>query len=338
VVRLVCEVDRCVGVIARDAETGREYEVRGRVVVNATGVWSDDIRRMDDAKASPLVRLSPGVHLVLPKYFLPSSSALMVPKTDDGRVLFIIPWHGRALVGTADPPVETADKEPRPLEEEIHFLLEHAARYLSKDPRRSDVLATFAGLRPLVRPPKEAGSTKALSRDHTVAVSSRQLVTVVGGKWTTYRKMGEDTIDVAARVAGLEPRESKTAELRLHGAPEAAEISQEGVPDEALQAYGTDADAVKALAKDRPELAQPLHPSLPYIGAEVLWAVRNEMARTLEDVLSRRLRALILDARAASEIAPTVASYMAAELGRDDAWQQAQVAESRALAEGSLVR
>ena len=337
VIRLVHQNGRCAGVVVRDDETGREHTVLGKVVVNATGVWSDELRRMDDPEAQPMVSPSQGIHLVLPRDFLPSRSALMVPKTDDGRVLFIIPWHGRALVGTTDTQVERTDGEPQPLEEEITFLLDHAARYLAKDPQRSDVLAVFAGLRPLVRPTNGGGQTKEISRDHTIAVSKNQLVTVVGGKWTTYRKMGEDTVDVATRVGELPEVPSPTAELRLHGAPENAEISQEGVPDQVLQAYGTDADAVRALAEERPELARPLHARLPYLAAEVVWAVRSEMARTVEDVLSRRTRALILDARAALECAPDVARLMAAELGRDELWQQAQLQAFRRVAENSVL-
>ncbi|MCI0571174.1 MAG: glycerol-3-phosphate dehydrogenase/oxidase [Myxococcaceae bacterium] len=339
VVRLLKEEGRLCGVVARDAESGRELTVRAKVVVNATGVFTDGVRRMDAPEAEPVLAPSQGVHLVLPERFLPGNHALMVPRTDDGRVLFLIPWHGRTLVGTTDTPVHEVSLEPRPLEEELVFLLEHAARYLREDPRPEDVLSVFVGLRPLVRAGKEEGATKSLSRDHTLLVSQSGLVTVVGGKWTTYRKMGEDTVDRAEQVAGWEPRPSRTAELRLHGAPAVEEVpeGQLGQRGSPLEMYGTDAPRVQALVTERPELGAPLHPRLPYLKAEVVWAVREEMARTVEDVLSRRTRALLLDARAAAEAAPEVASLMARELGRDVAWEHAQVAAFRERAMASLL-
>lgn len=337
VVRLLHEEGRCTGAVVRDAETGREHTVSARVVVNATGIWSDELRRMDDPQAPQMLARSQGVHLVLPAEFLPGRAALMIPKTDDGRVLFVIPWHGRALVGTTDTPVERTEAEPRALEEEIQFLLEHAARYLAKDPSRSDVLSTFTGVRPLVRRTNGAGQTKALSRDHVIVVSKSGLVTIVGGKWTTYRKMGEDTIDTAITVGKLEAPDSSTAELRLHGAPEKSEVSSSGVTAERFAIYGTDAEQLRRLMEARPELAKPLHPRLPYVGAEIVWAARAELARTVEDVLSRRTRALILDARAAQEVAPQVAKWMAQELGHDERWEADQVQRFHALAAGYVL-
>ncbi len=315
--------------VVRDAESGREQSVRGRVVINATGVFADSVRRMDDPQAAPTVTPSQGVHLVLPYAFFPGSHALMVPRTDDGRVLFVVPWHRRALVGTTDTPVSRIEVEPRPLEEEIAFLLEHAGRYLARDPRREDVLSVYVGLRPLVRPPEDpGGATRSLSRDHSIFTSPSGLVTIVGGKWTTYRRMGEDVVSHAARVGGLEARPSITAELRLHGAPppERAVHSLAGTPGETLSAYGTDADALRALAESDAALAVPLHPALPYLTVEVLWAVRHEMARTVEDVLARRTRALVLDARASLACAPQVARLMARELGRSAEWERDQLA------------
>ena len=326
------------GVQVRDDETGREHEVSARAVVNATGVFADGIRRMDEPGAPALVTPSQGVHLVLPDAFLPGTHALMIPRTDDGRVLFVVPWHRRALVGTTDTPVPEVAVEPRPLEEEVAFLLEHAARYLTRDPRREDVLSVYAGLRPLVRA-EGAASTASLSRDHSIFESPSGLVTIVGGKWTTYRRMGEDVVDHAARMAGLPERPSSTAELRLHGAPldEQVEHSAAGTPSGMLAAYGTEADQVRALAEADPDLAVPMHPRLPYLMCEVAWAVRHEMARSVEDVLSRRTRALVLDARAAIECAPAVARVVARELGRDESWEAEQIASFTRRAEQSLL-
>ena len=325
------------GVAVKDLESGQEHELNARVVVNATGVFSDSVRRMDEADAEPMIAPSQGIHLVLDKSFLPGDSAVMVPKTDDGRVLFAIPWHGRVLIGTTDTPVSEAQLEPRPLPEEIEFLLTHAARYLTKDPKPSDVLSAFAGLRPL-RKMGEMKDTASLPRDHSVSISKAGLVTISGGKWTTYRKMAEDAVNQAAMVAGLEERPCPTANLRLHGWR-----NGEGKPrpargaGEVWEGYGTDAACLQALVKEHPGLNELLHPNLPYRGAEVVWAVRQEMARTVEDVLSRRTRALLLDARASLEIARKVARLTAKELGRDHPWEQDQVKSFRELAGGYLL-
>jgi glycerol-3-phosphate dehydrogenase len=317
------------GARARDLLGEADLEIRAKVVVNATGAFADQIRRMDDPDARALLRPSQGIHLVLDKAFLPGESAVMVPHTDDGRVLFAIPWYDRVVVGTTDTPIEEASLEPRPREEEIEFLLSHAARYLTKNPAREDILSTFAGIRPLVSSGGEA-ETAALSRDHTLHVAGSGLVTIAGGKWTTYRKMAEDTVDVAAHVGGLEERASVTAELRIHGHHQDAESFG------ALQRYGADAPHVRDLLREQPALAQPLHPRLPVQEGEVIWAVREEMAVRVEDFLSRRSRALLWDARAAAEAAPRVAALMARELGRDEAWQRDQLAAFRAVAEGYL--
>ena len=306
-----------------------ELELRAKVVVNATGAWSDSIRRMDDPDARSMIQPSQGVHLVLDKSFLPGDSAIMVPHTDDGRVLFAIPWYDRVVVGTTDTPVEEALLEPRPLEEEVEFLLAHTARYLTKNPTREDVLSIFAGIRPLVASDGE-GETAALSRDHTLHITSSGLVTIAGGKWTTYRKMAEDTVDQAATLAGLEERPCVTRELRIHGFHQNAGTFGE------LEHYGADAPHIRDLFRERPGLEKPLHPRLPHREGVVVWAVRKEMAVTVEDVLARRSRALLWDARAAMEAAPRVASLMAEELGRDRSWRRDQVEAFRALAAGYL--
>jgi glycerol-3-phosphate dehydrogenase len=310
------------GVIARDAESGEELRIPARMVVNATGVFTDSIRQMSDPEAEPLMVTSQGIHLVFDRSFLRSETALMVPKTSDGRVLFVIPWHGHAVAGTTDTPVDAPSLEPRPLEEEIEFVLETASRFFARPPSRKDVLAVFVGLRPLV---KGEGKTSALSRDHLIHVDTSGLLTITGGKWTTYRHMAEDTVDHAITLGKLPDAECTTKNLRIHGYMEDASALG------SLEVYGSDAEAIRALAED-PVLAMQLHPALPYIAAEVVWAAREEMARTVEDALARHTRALFLNAGAAMEMAEPVARLLAAELGRDKAWVKAQVKEFCALA------
>ena len=306
------------GVTATDEEAGVEFHPRARVVINATGVFTDEIRRMDDPNSRPMIQPSQGVHLVLPRSFLGGDSAIMVPHTDDGRVLFAIPWHDVVVVGTTDTPVEGPSLEPVPLEDEVEFLLTHAARYLTKDPTRADVLSCFAGLRPLVGGGDDE-DTSSISRDHTLQVSSSGLVTLTGGKWTTYRKMAEDAVDHGIVLGGLESRECVTRELNIHGFHTHPERFGTLAP------YGSDAPALEELIGSLPELSQPIHPRLRPLAGEVVWAVKEEMARTVDDVLSRRTRSLILDARASVEAAPKVAELMAKELGQDGAWVESQV-------------
>ena len=334
VVRLLKENNRACGVIAQDAESGREFELRARVVVNATGVFADSVRAMDEPEARRLVTPSQGAHIVVDRSFLPGESALMVPKTADGRVLFAIPWHGRIVIGTTDVAVAEIRIEPRPLTEEVGFLLEHAARYLERPPGRDDVLSTFAGLRPLV---SSTGSneTSRISRDHTIVVSLSGLVTITGGKWTTYRKMAEDAVNTAVEVAALPERTCVTRDLRLHGG--ASEFT--GASSEPpWSAYGSDAEKLQLLARENIEWNRRLHPRLPYVATEVVWAARFEMARTVEDVLARRTRALFFDANAAIEAAPHVARLLAAELKRNSAWQERQITTFTELAQAYLWR
>jgi glycerol-3-phosphate dehydrogenase len=329
VVALVKEHGRVRGVVARDAETGREFTLRARVVVNATGVFTDAVRRLDEPDAGALVVPSQGAHLVLDRSFLPGKSALMVPKTDDGRVLFAIPWHEHVVVGTTDTLRRETPLEPRPLAEEIEFLLEHTGRYLTRQPVAADIRSAFAGLRPLFGP-GGGGKTSGISREHALVVSPSGLVTITGGKWTTYRAMAEQTVDRAEAVGRLERRASRTRELPLHGAGAAADLPRW------LRPYGADASAVAQLVAARPEWAQPLHPRFAHPAGEVVWAARHEMARTVEDVLARRLRVLFLDAAAAREAAPVVARLLAGELGRDAAWEAAQVRAFDEVARGYL--
>jgi glycerol-3-phosphate dehydrogenase len=311
------------GLTARDEETGEELTIPARMVVNATGVFTDSIRRMADPEAETLVVTSQGIHLVFDRSFLKGDTALMVPRTSDGRVLFVIPWHGHAVAGTTDTPVDAPSLEPRPLEEEIEFVLETASRFFVRPPSRKDVLAVYVGLRPLV---KGEGKTSALSRDHVIHVDTSGLLTITGGKWTTYRHMAEDCVDHAITLGKLPDVECTTKNLRIHGY-----MVDSGVLG-SLEVYGSDAEAIHTLAQD-PALAAQLHPALPYIAAEVVWAARAEMARTVEDVLARHTRALFLNADAAIAMAEPVARLLAGELGRNEAWVTSQTLEFRALAE-----
>jgi glycerol-3-phosphate dehydrogenase len=318
------------GVQAVDRESGREYELRAKVVINATGVFADGVRRLDDRYADPMLSLSQGVHLVLGRSFQPSNTAIMVPQTDDGRVLFVIPWHERVLIGTTDTPVARAEIEPRPLREEVGFILRNAARYLSHDPSERDVLSYFAGLRPLVQPLQGGQPTKAMSREHSVVISPSGLVTIVGGKWTTYRKMAQDTVDDASVVGGLPERPCVTEHLPLHGCLPHDDPALPAAGH--MQMYGSDAVEVQEFLDAEPDRRALLHPRLPYRRGQISWAARHEMARTLEDALARRTRCLLLDARASIVAAPAAAELMARELGRDATWADAQVQEYTALA------
>ncbi len=318
------------GVAFQDLETGDEIEVSAKAVINATGPFTDSVLRMDDPETKGMISPSQGVHLVLEKSFLPKDTAIMVPHTSDGRVMFAIPWHGHVVLGTTDNLVPEATLEPRPMDEEIDFILETAADYLEREPTRADVLSAFAGIRPLVKA-GEGKNTAALSRDHTIHIGSSGLVTVCGGKWTTYRNMAEDCVNHAETVAALDEKPCITKRLNIHG----YHSNPERFGD--LAVYGSDARGILDLVRTRPEWGERLHDALPIIAAEVVWAARNEMARTVDDCLARRTRAILLNAKAAIEMAPKVAELLAEELGHDEAWQKDQVAAFEAIAEGYLV-
>ena len=319
------------GVITKDQETGIEYSLKAKVVVNATGVFVDELMSIDKPEIKPMVQSSQGIHLVFDKSFLGSRDALMIPKTKDGRVLFVIPWHDKTLVGTTDTPLDAHQLEPRALEEEIRFILDTVAGYLTRTPTRKDVLSVFAGLRPLAAPQNDKQKTKEISRSHKLIVSESGLITITGGKWTTYRKMAEDTVDRVIAAGSLPYRVAVTKTLSLHGFKESMEWT------DPLFVYGSDANAIKMLSKENISWKETLDSRLSYIGAEVIWSARNEMARTVEDILARRTRALFLDARAAMRMAPAVAKLMAKELMKDENWEKEQVLSFLAIAEGYLV-
>jgi glycerol-3-phosphate dehydrogenase len=275
---------------------------------------------MDIPDSPDLVRPSQGIHLVVDREFLPGDDALMIPKTDDGRVLFAVPWHDKVVIGTTDTPIYETSLEPKALDHEIDFALQTAGKYLEKPIQREDVRSVFAGLRPLAAPKKSGEKkTREISRNHKIIVSDSGLLTITGGKWTTYRKMAQDVLDKAASLGKLEKRKCVTKNFPIHG------FQKNTDKNHLLYVYGSDRTDLEQLAAERPELNEQLHPRLPSIKAEVVWAVRFELARSVEDVLARRLRALLLDARAAIDIAPTVAGLIAEELNYDEDWKQKQI-------------
>lgn len=307
------------GVTARDSESGETFQIPAKVVVNATGIFTDAVRHMSDPNADRMIAPSQGIHLVFDKSFLRGDSALMVPRTSDGRVLFAIPWHNHTLVGTTDTPIPEPIYEPRPLEEEIDFILETAAQYLSRPPQRGDVLSVYVGVRPLVKADTSGSKTSSLSRDHVIHIDNYGLLTITGGKWTTYRHMAEDCVDNAITLGPLDDRPCRTHNLPIHG------YMQDTTGLGHLRVYGSLGEHIHALATNDLRLSERLHPDLPYIAAEVVWATRNELARTVEDVLARRTRALFLNARAAIAMARPVATLMAEELHRCPDWIESQV-------------
>jgi glycerol-3-phosphate dehydrogenase len=322
------------GLSVIDTETGLSYDLNAKSIVNATGVFVDDILTMDTNRHEKMVSPSQGVHLVLDQSFLPSDYAIMIPKTSDGRVLFAVPWHEKVILGTTDTLINSPSIEPQALEEEINFILGTASEYLVKPPQRKDVLSVFAGLRPLAAATVKDGEeveTKEISRSHKVMVSLSGLITIIGGKWTTYRQMGEDVVNKIALLTDLEERKCETCNLKIHGAATNLNF------DEHWHVYGSDLPEIDGLIRNDNSLGEKLQPDLPYTKAEVIWAVRKEMARTIEDVLARRTRALFLDARVSVKMAPIVAKVMAKELGYDINWEKNQIQIYTELSKGYIL-
>jgi glycerol-3-phosphate dehydrogenase len=321
------------GVVAEDEIDGGSIDVKGLCIINATGIFVDSIIQMDDPNEKPLVRPSQGIHLVVDKSFLGGDDAIMVPKTSDGRVMFGVPWHNRVILGTTDIPVKEFVLEPKAMKEEVDFILETAGRYLTKKPQRKDVLCVFAGLRPLAAPKKHADETKTkeISRSHKLLVSQSGLVTITGGKWTTYRRMAEETVNLALRTKGLPFKACKTKTLKIHGYRENSDRS------DWLYIYGSDQDEILRLQKENPAYGEKLHKDFDFTIGEVVWAVRKEMARTIDDVLARRVRALYLNARASITMAPKVAAILAEELQKDKSWEEQQVREYTDIAKAYIL-
>jgi glycerol-3-phosphate dehydrogenase len=319
---------KTIGITARDREDDAAFDLQAKVVINACGVFSEDTLSMEHKKHESMLAVSQGTHFVLPHSFLAGSTALMIPKTADGRVLFAIPWHGSTIVGTTDVPVARASAEPRALASEKKFILDHIERYFGQRPGAKEILSVWSGLRPLV---KKAGvKTSQLSRDHTILVSPTGVVTVTGGKWTTYRRMGQDTINRASEVASLPKLPSRTLELKIHGWA----MDSTGAASDWERVYGSDVPLLHALSCEDSGLDALLHPRLPFRAREVVWAARHEMARTVEDILARRTRALFLDARAAMEAAPDVAGLLARELNRSESRKTKDLADFLEVAAG----
>ena len=328
---LIKDGEKVAGLNMKDLESGKTYALKGKSVINATGVFVDEIMKMDKDEHKEMVRPSQGVHLVLNKEFLPGEDAIMIPKTDDGRVLFAVPWHDKIVLGTTDTPLDEHSLEPVALEEEIEFILKTAQKYLAKKPTRKDVKSIFAGLRPLAAPKEGDTKTKEISRSHKLIVSESGLITITGGKWTTFRKMGEDTVDKAESVSGIGKRRSTSEEMKIHGHETSTDF------EDPLYFYGSDKKEVIALAEADDVLKEKLHEDYEHIKAEVIWAARYEMARTVEDVLARRIRMLFLDAKAAIDMTPAVAELMAKELGHDQAWAENQIQEFTKVANRYLL-
>jgi glycerol-3-phosphate dehydrogenase len=321
------------GVMAVDQLTGEEFKIKSKVVVNATGVFVDDILQLDEPGARQTIVPSQGIHLVLPRDFLPNDSAVMVPHTPDGRVMFAVPWHNHIVVGTTDTLVETHSLEPVAMETEIDFLLETAGQYLTKHPTRADVLSVFAGLRPLAKPDDDKKETKEISRGHKIVISLSGLITITGGKWTTYRKMAEDVVEKVAMLGGFPERECITRHMPIHGYR--MDIDPYNDP---MAPYGIDKENVLALEEEHPEWEGFLSEELQIRKSQVIWAVREEMAQTVEDVLARRTRALFLNAGESIRLAPEVAEMMAKEMKKDAIWIDQQIADYHEIAKNYVIK
>ena len=317
------------GVQAKDELSGKTYSIEAKVVINATGVFSDEVIQMDQRDAKKRIVPSQGVHIVLDKRFLSGPHAIMVPHTSDGRVLFAVPWNGYVVVGTTDTQIKEALVEPIAQEEEIQFILDNAGMYMTTPPTRDDIKSVFSGLRPLAAPENDGSATKEISRHHKVIVSTSGLVSILGGKWTTYRKMAEDIINTAQSVGGLPERGCITHNLPVHGYDYNSDWTNP------LHVYGVDIDKIIKL---EPEGNTSLSKEVHLTKNQVIWAVREEMAMTVEDVLARRTRVLFLNASESLILAPTVAAIMGKEMGKDSSWIATQIENYTTLTQNYLMK
>ena len=329
VITLTKENKKLEGVIAIDLEEKKEFHLKTKAVINATGVFVDEVLKMDEASNEPLVRPSQGVHLVVDKRFLKGTNALLIPETLDNRVLFAVPWHNHVLLGTTDTPLTQHSLEPVALEKEIDFILATVTQYLKIPPAKQDILSVFAGLRPLAVSKGNKEKTKEISRDHKIILSSSGLITITGGKWTTYRKMADDAMNFAIKNGLIPFSVCQTTKIPIHGFTTVKENSH-------LDIYGSDAEKIRLLQKTNAWMQEPIIAEMPYTKAEVVWCIRYEMARTIEDVLARRLRILFLDARAAMKAAPVVSEILKKELLQTEEWKQSQLTDFLKTAKGYL--
>ncbi|WP_185858679.1 glycerol-3-phosphate dehydrogenase/oxidase [Blattabacterium cuenoti] len=322
--------NRISGVVAYDIETKKKYSIFSKIVINATGVFSDSILKMDESKCPILIKPSQGTHIVLNKSFFSSKNAIVIPKTSDGRILFCVPWYDHVLVGTTDTFLKKSILEPTPLEKEIDFILQTFNKYFLFSPKKNDILSAFSGLRPLFVPHNSSLKTKDISRSHKLIISSSGLISIIGGKWTTYRKMAEETVNKAIEIGKFNKKPSITKTLRIDGFNKNTYKSNnfQNKYSEGNEYY------IKKFIDKNPLLDVSLisKDSFFYSEAEVIWMVRYEMARTVEDVLARRFRILFLNARRAIDIAPKVAALMAKELSLDEKWEKSQVDSFKELA------
>ncbi len=317
------------GVEAQDVLSGKSYSLKSKVIINATGVFSDEIAKMDQPKSEKKIRPSQGVHIVLEKEFLKGEHAIMIPQTSDGRVLFAVPWNNYVILGTTDVPVDNTLDEPIPKKEEINFILKNASNYMSKKPKLNDIKSVFAGLRPLAAEENKSTKTKEISRHHKVTVSTSGLISILGGKWTTYRKIGEDTINTAIHVGGLQEIKSNTQNLHIHGYDDKVNWNDD------MHVYGSDIDEIIAL--DPENSYKSLSKKFFITKNQIIWAVKNEMAINLEDVLARRLRCLFLDAEETKKIAPLAAKIMAENLKKNRAWIKSQLSKFEKILKNYMV-
>ena len=325
---LIKENEMIAGVVARDSIENKSYQIMAKGVINATGVFSDSITNLDIKKRKKTIVPSQGVHIVLDKSFLAGNHAIMVPHTTDGRVLFAVPWNNYVIVGTTDTQIEKSNIEPTPLDEEIKFILKNAGSYMKSAPTFKDIKSVFAGLRPLAAPENNEKATKEISRHHKVTVSTSGLISILGGKWTTYRKMAEDTVNTALSVAGLQERECITHNLTIHGYDYSSNW------ENSMHFYGTDIEKIENLCSEgNISISEKFFISKN----QIIWSIRNEMAMTLEDVMARRTRSLFLDARESLKISPKVLEIMAKEMKKNIDWIKNESANFEKVARNYIV-
>ncbi|KAH8283525.1 hypothetical protein KR018_004947, partial [Drosophila ironensis] len=315
------------GAKVKDHISGKEFTVKAKCIINAAGPFTDNIRKMDDPITKNICSPSSGVHIVLPGYYSPDQMGLLDPSTSDGRVIFFLPWKGHTIAGTTDVPCKV-NRTPIPTGKEIQFILNEVRKYLDMEVRSGDVLSAWSGIRPLVSDPNKH-DTQSLARNHIVHVSPSNLVTIAGGKWTTYRVMAEHTIDAAIKACDLTPkhRHTMTTSLKIEGAQGWTPtmyirlVQDCGLECEVAQhlakSYGDRAFAVSKMAsltgKRWPIIGNRIHPEFPYIDAEIRYGVR-EYACTAVDMIARRLRLAFLNVQAAQEALPLIVDIMGEEL------------------------